>query len=600
MPAFARGLPEVPFGSRTLMLQSPALIGTDVKVLQRIFDTMLELMRPPHGPLGAPIAVDGVYGPRTARAVAQVQAYFGLPETGVADAATFAHFGQVADAFGGPALGSRTLSPGTSGGDVLVLQNRLNTYRYARLLARPADGEYDAATQGAVSAFAADNVVFRKWQIRFDGTADAAVLDILWISTFAGGRPLAEGTHGFDTAFLQLFLENAGFAPGPIDGYFGRSTRRALQAFQAANGLAPSGHAGPETFWAIGLSNPAFWTSPRQRPYMTVARLHDIEVVTSTVDPDNGDRNPYGVVIAPPTFAAASTVLQYEDILVSNINNAQDVMGAGTTVERVHQGALTRFFAGAAAPIALATSNLGATWIANFGAAPDGSQGNIQVITPDGTLFSGGLIQNPLFAGPWGQVFNFGPLYGLPATFFSTNVLSGTVDQISGFVPPNFATTAVIRQIGSSLGHRGTSIDNAVGPQGMVWSPLDDTLYVADGADDRIAAYANASTVGTDQGRGATIFQGPPLRQPTGLALNPENGHLLAVNQLDNALVEIDPVLRAVVARVILDATPVNPVTGAGSALFGLATTLDAGGNLVVYFVDNNTETLNRLFCRRA
>lgn len=596
MPFFADGLPEIAFGSRRLSRQSPPLRGTDVKVLQRIYDTMLALMNPPEGPLGEEIAIDGIYGEETADAVCDVQSYFGLPQSGFVGPEIYAVFGQVADAFGGPAFGSRPLAPGVLGGDVTVLQNRLNTYRYARITGHPGNGDFCAGTQKAAAAFEADNVVFRKWEIRFDGTVDGPAFDILWIQTFAGGRVLHLGVNGFDTVFLQVFLQNTGFYAGRVDGYFGDLTREAVRAFQAASGLAPSGTVGPETYRAIGLSNPAFWTSPLRHPFQTAASLTAIEVVSSAIDPANGDRNPYGVVIAPPTFNDVNTILKHEDLLVSNINNAANVMGQGTTVERIHDGLNTTFFSDAASPIALATSNLGATWIANFGLVPDASQGNIQVITPDGTLFSGGVITNPLFAGPWGQVFNFGPLYGLPATFFSTNVLTGTIVQISQFVPPDFAGTSVVRQIGSDLAHTGTTIDNVVGPQGMVWSPIDDGLLVADGADNRIAWYPNSSTVGSDRGRGATIYQGPPLNQPAGLALNPQNGNLLAVNQLDNALVEIDPALGSVVARVILDETPVNPQTGAGSALFGLTTTVDAAGDLVIYFVNNNTNTLNRLF----
>ncbi len=597
MPSFQDSLPQVPFGSRVLSLTSPETRGTDVKVLQRVYDTMLGLMSPPLGPVGGPIAVDGVYGPRTAAAVANVQSYFGLAATGTVTGPTYALFGQEVAAFGTPTFGSRTLDSGSTGGDVAVLQNRLNTYRYARILGQAASGTFDAATLAAVTAFEADNAVFRHWEIRFDGVVDAPVFDILWTNTLAGGRILQQGVNGFDTAFVQLLLENTGFYRGRVDGYFGSLTRAAVRGFQAAAGLSPTGIVGPRTYHAMGLSNPAFWTSPALRPFMTVSSLTRIEVVTSTVDPENGDRNPYGVVVAPVTFDDAQTVLKHEDILVSNINNAAGVMGQGTTVVRVHEGVPTTFFAGAASPIALATSNLGATWLANFGLAKDGSQGDIQVINPDGMLFSGGTIRNPLLAGPWGQTFNFGPLYGLPATFFATSVLTGTVEQISHFVPPDFAGTSVVLTIGSDLAHSGTSIDDVVGPQGMVYTPLNDGLFVADGADNRIAWYPDSSTVGTDRGRGATVYAGPPLNQPAGLALNPMNGNLLAVNQLDNALVEIDPVRKSVVARVILDATPVNPVTGAGSALFGLATTVDAAGNLVVYFANNNTNTLNRLCC---
>ncbi len=98
---------------------------------------------------------------------------------------------------------------------------------------------------------------------------------------------------------------------------------------------------------------------------------------------------------------------------------------------------------------------------------------------------------------------------------------------------------------------------------------------------------------------GAPVFQGAPLNTPAGSALNPLNGDLLLVNQLDNNLVEIGPPIQGnddrVVAVRTLDRTKVNQKTGAGSALFGLAATADSGGNLKVYFTDDNTNTLDAL-----
>jgi hypothetical protein len=44
-----------------------------------------------------------------------------------------------------------------------------------------------------------------------------------------------------------------------------------------------------------------------------------------------------------------------------------------------------------------------------------------------------------------------------------------------------------------------------------------------------------------------------------------------------------------------LDNVPVNPKTGNGSALFGVAATTDAKGNLEIFFTDDNTNTLNAL-----
>jgi peptidoglycan hydrolase-like protein with peptidoglycan-binding domain len=46
---------------------------------------------------------------------------------------------------------------------------------------------------------------------------------------------------------LQARLLNAGFSPGPVDGFWGRNTESALRAFQDASALPPSGRLDVET-----------------------------------------------------------------------------------------------------------------------------------------------------------------------------------------------------------------------------------------------------------------------------------------------------------------------------------------------------------------
>jgi len=67
------------------------------------------------------------------------------------------------------------------------------------------------------------------------------------------------------------------------------------------------------------------------------------------------------------------------------------------------------------------------------------------------------------------------------------------------------------------------------------------------------------------------------------------------VNLNDNNLVELSSVTGQVIGLHLLDNAPVDLQTGNGSALFGLTAGQDAAGNLVVYFTDDNTNTINRL-----
>jgi hypothetical protein len=237
-----------------------------------------------------------------------------------------------------------------------------------------------------------------------------------------------------------------------------------------------------------------------------------------------------------------------------------------------------------------------------------GGEDNVQIFTTSGVLV--GTITDSLFNKPWGQAFNQGtpnPIDGSVEAFFSTNAGDGTIDRID-LVPKGNQFVFEFYQIGQ-LPATSTSAVPIVAPQGMAWVPswswggktYSDVLFVVDAAENRIAAYPNSSTRNTTSKlstyKGITVFQGEPLHTPAGLTVNPINGDLLAVNQLDNKVVELNPSLSSgqVVGTHVLDKTPVNQKTGAGSALFGLAATTDAKGNLVIYFTDDLTNTLDRL-----
>ena len=311
------------------------------------------------------------------------------------------------------------------------------------------------------------------------------------------------------------------------------------------------------------------------------------------------DANPYGVAIAPPTTpAGAPGSLRAGDIVVTNIGGEDH----GTTLVRfpgrMGPGRLFNTLPmGTTGPADEAFNTLnGLDWVANV------SANDIQIFKTDGTVAA--TVKSALFNKPWGQAFNGGlpnKQDGSVASFFTSNVADATIDRIDVIPGANNTTTFRVFQIGQ-LTRMGDETKI-----GMLWVPsiragdtlLKDVLLTLDPATNRIAAFPNSTTLKTTATRstspGMTLFQGKPLNMPGGLSMNPLNGDVLVVNLNDNNLVEVNLAHKRTIGIRQIDNVPVDAQTGNGSALFGVAATTDQRGNLVVYFTDDNTNTLNVL-----
>src|SRR5579862_6319877 len=55
--------------------------------------------------------------------------------------------------------------------------------------------------------------------------------------------------------------------------------------------------------------------------------VHRHSMLTSTV-PENGDQNPYAIVVAP----VSAGKIQKDDVLVDNFNNISNLQGLGSTI----------------------------------------------------------------------------------------------------------------------------------------------------------------------------------------------------------------------------------------------------------------------------
>ncbi len=284
--------PYVPFGSRNLSLTSPQKRGTDVAVFQAIYDLMLRTMNPPLGPMGSPIAVDGVFGSSSRQAAINIQSYFGLSTDGIVGPNTFFVFGQ-GNTYGGPVFGSRTLQEGMSGGDVTVLQNRLNLYRYASILGGPATGSFDSRTDGAVFAFKQDAVANGQTGLTPDGVVGSGTFDAFWLYTGAGGRGILPGRNGFDVAMIQVLLARLGYYSGRITGYYDAATIAAVKAFQIARGISADGEVGPVTFHQFGIVNPFDAPQPLGLAWPTTP-VAQVSVCSVGLTSQTMDLHPYG------------------------------------------------------------------------------------------------------------------------------------------------------------------------------------------------------------------------------------------------------------------------------------------------------------------
>src|SRR5262245_57553782 len=252
----------------------------------------------------------------------------------------------------------------------------------------------------------------------------------------------------------------------------------------------------------------------------------------STV-PSNGDLNPYGLAFVPSDFPFGDG-LKPGQMLISNFNDTS-LQGRGSTIITIdpRNGQTGLFFQGTP-PIGF-TNALG---IVHAGLVFAGS-----VLTTDGTsntAKSGGLYvfdgrghivahlgMPQLLNGPWGLAIND---RGARAQLFVSNVFDGTITRLDvTFGNGGIAVQDAVR-IGSGYGFGPDAAAVVVGPAGLAYDAVRDTLFVASEKDDTIFALHGAGSTQTDLGTGTVVYQDAMhLHGPLGLIFAP-NGDLLVAN----------------------------------------------------------------------
>jgi hypothetical protein len=344
--------------------------------------------------------------------------------------------------------------------------------------------------------------------------------------------------------------------------------------------------------------------------------IHRHVTLTSSVT-DNGDLNPYAVVVAP----VSAGNIQKDDVLVDNFNDLSNLQGTGTTIIDYRPSTKqTILFAKLPKKLAQCPGGVGLTtamtmlktgWII-VGSTPstDGTtatkgDGCLIVLDPTGKMVA--AWSGPTINDPWGDMAvidngNTATLFismagfGLPspdvidkATGFPVIIHKSTVLRLNIQIPDGKPPVLVNQTvIGEGFSARADRDNFLLGPTGLALGP-DNTLYITDGLDNLITSIPNAVQRTDSAGTGKVITQGGLLSWPLAMVFTP-GGHLLVCNGKDGELVEVDPMAGKQIYSQWIDSDQAQSPPGNGD-LFGIALTPDGKG---FYYVEDDMNTLVR------
>ncbi|MGF6641129.1 hypothetical protein OKW35_008788 [Paraburkholderia sp. MM5477-R1] len=326
--------------------------------------------------------------------------------------------------------------------------------------------------------------------------------------------------------------------------------------------------------------------------------------------PDNGDQNPYALVVAP---VSAGTVKK-GDVLVGNFNNSTNLQGTGSTIIDYHPdtrqmtvfATVPRDLKECPGGIGLSTAMtmLKSGWVivgstpSNDGTTGTKGAGCLIVIDPQGKIAS--TISTPNINDPWGNMavvdngtsatlfvsnagFGVGDAQGNPPVFKQATVLRLDLDVPAGKPP-------VVKQetvIGSGFGAQADKGVFLVGPTGLALSADQKLLYVSDAIGNRITEIDDPLTRDSSAGVGRQLTADGLLHRPLAMVTAP-NGHLLVTNALNGQVVEIDPATGKQLYARWIDTDKAQSPPGNGD-LFGIAMTPEGDG---FYYVEDDVNTL--------
>jgi len=340
----------------------------------------------------------------------------------------------------------------------------------------------------------------------------------------------------------------------------------------------------------------------------------------STTDPTQG-YNPYGLVVAPATAG----LITKGDLVVCNFNaGGNPNQGTGMNIVGLHP--LAGSTPSTPYPIASSPDLLGCNALTmlpddSISAAAWASNLN-PLVSATGTV--GTPFASDTFNDPWGEAF-VAATATQPAALYVSNApdnngvvaVGGTIDRIS--LDANGAQTSFTE---IATGFCSGGAPGAIfGPAGLTYDPASDTLYVVDTSSASVIALAGVSAIpkdgvvvngkcaattptpvptfsGPSMASARVIAQGSPLNTPLSAALL-KNGDLVVGNAdigapgpsaTTNLLIEVSPVLPGGFVGQPLQIDTTTP-----GAIFGIAATVDAAGNQIIYFNNDNNNAVMQL-----
>jgi hypothetical protein len=349
-----------------------------------------------------------------------------------------------------------------------------------------------------------------------------------------------------------------------------------------------------------------------------LAKSGKITNIGSTIDPINGDQNPYGLTLAPATKG----LMTAGDLVVCNFNDGPtNTQGLGTTIVGLHPTAGSK-------PYRIAQS-------------PDLQGCNALTMLPDDSISAAawaadlnplasatGSVQEPFasdhFDSPWGEAY-VAATASLPAAIYVASTPGGADNSVDGVIRRislDGDAQASVTEIASGFCSSGAP-GAIFGPAGLTYDPTIDTLYIVDTSSNSVVAFASVSSImangivvngqcgtgaatptpeptftGPSASSARVIAHGAPLSTPLSAALLSDGDlvvgnadiNVASASPSTNFLIEVSPVLPGGFVD-----QPLQLDSGAPGALFGLAAQVDAEGNQIIYFNDDNAAAVLEL-----